>query len=56
MFFGIQSDDWVDDIDFSNHVFEWKGGEEKCTKGIWLLNKPFVIKTPAHGKVAMFYV
>ena len=50
----FQSENWykvISDLK-SDGPFEWKGGRNKCTKGILLLSKPIPIQVPNYGEVS----
>jgi len=53
----FQSKNWyelVSDLK-SDGPFEWRGGRNKCTKGILLLSKPIPIEVPNYGEVCTPY-
>ena len=54
----LQAQDWYQNLEqiSKEGAFAWKGGEQKCTEGIWVLSKPIVFNTPEHGKVNTQYI
>ena len=53
--FILQSENWFELLDdlHADGPFQWKGGLDRCTAGIWILDKPIPIRTDKHGEVSV---
>ena len=41
------------DLNDSSHGFQWQGGRTALTDGLWIMNKPFILRKSNGTKVGL---